>query len=109
MGYSTKCYYCRLWDFKLVDVTSMVSRTVETSRRPIQITHTWKQLKKTSRNPFVHAHGHTTHTHTWKWAFTDIKTTIEAYNEFLPNASHNSKREPPLNCSCSLTDMEHLI
>ena len=21
MGYSTKCYYCRLWDFKLVDVT----------------------------------------------------------------------------------------
>ena len=20
MGYSTKCYYCRLWDFKLVDV-----------------------------------------------------------------------------------------
>ena len=21
VGYSTKCYYCRLWDFKLVDVT----------------------------------------------------------------------------------------
>ena len=21
MGYSTKCYYCRLWDFKLVDVS----------------------------------------------------------------------------------------
>ena len=21
MGHSTKCYYCRLWDFKLVDVT----------------------------------------------------------------------------------------
>ena len=21
MDFSTKCYYCRLWDFKLVDVT----------------------------------------------------------------------------------------
>ena len=40
---------------------------------------------------------------------TDIKSTIETYNEFLTNASHNSKREPPLNCSCTLTDMEHLI
>ena len=26
IGYSTKCYYCRLWDFKLVDV-NLVPRT----------------------------------------------------------------------------------
>ena len=24
MGYSTKCYYCRLWDWKLVYITSTV-------------------------------------------------------------------------------------
>ena len=26
-----------------------------------------------------------------------MKTTFEACNEFLTNASHNNKREPPLN------------
>ena len=26
MGYSTKCYFCRLCDFKLVDVTDSVSK-----------------------------------------------------------------------------------
>ena len=31
---------------------------------------------------------------------TDIKTTREAYKEFLVNASHTNKRELPLNCSC---------
>ena len=25
---------------------------------------------------------------------------MEAYNEFLTNASHKNKRELPLNCSC---------
>ena len=49
-----------------------VSRTTEMSRRPLRITHSWKQLKKTSRNPFVHAHGHATHTHTWKRAITQV-------------------------------------
>ena len=25
MGYSTKCYYCRLWDFKLVGLTTRIN------------------------------------------------------------------------------------
>ena len=29
-----------------------------------------------------------------------MKTTILAYKEFLTNASHTKKREPPLNFSC---------
>ena len=29
----------------------------------------------------------------------ELKTNIEAYNEFLTNASHTNKRGLPLNCS----------
>ena len=31
--------------------------------------HAHMETPKTSRNPFLHAHGHAMHTHTWKRAF----------------------------------------
>ena len=42
---------------------------------------------------------------------TDIKTTREAYEEFLTNASHTNKRELPLPLisHVTLVDIKHLI
>ena len=39
--------------------------------------HAHMETPKTSRNPFLHAHGHAMHTHTWIWtrnAYAHVET-----------------------------------
>ena len=46
MGYSTKCYYCRLWDFTLVDVTLSANHNHDCTATAVYISYFDVQISR---------------------------------------------------------------